>query len=100
VVIVSEASSMPATLGVIPDDSDPQSSRNPAGEEPSVSGARPAADRSVGVLHAGVHDLTGSGPATGRCRWSPTTWPDFAALVEANNGVWGGCWCMGFHPRA
>lgn len=27
------------------------------------------------------------------------TWDDFAALVEANNGVWGGCWCMGFHPR-
>jgi GNAT superfamily N-acetyltransferase len=27
-----------------------------------------------------------------------TTWPDFAELVEANNGVWGGCWCMGFHP--
>lgn len=27
------------------------------------------------------------------------TWPDFAALVEANNGVWGGCWCMGFHPE-
>ena len=27
-----------------------------------------------------------------------TTWPDFADLVEANNGVWGGCWCMGFHP--
>jgi GNAT superfamily N-acetyltransferase len=25
------------------------------------------------------------------------TWPDFAALVEANDGVWGGCWCMGFH---
>jgi len=30
---------------------------------------------------------------------SPETWPDFAALVEANNGVWGGCWCMGFHPE-
>lgn len=28
------------------------------------------------------------------------TWPDFAALVEANNGVWGGCWCIGFHPEA
>ena len=28
---------------------------------------------------------------------SPETWDDFAALVEANNGVWGGCWCMGFH---
>ncbi len=26
------------------------------------------------------------------------TWGDFAGLVEANNGVWGGCWCMGFHP--
>lgn len=29
---------------------------------------------------------------------SPQTWDDFAALVEANNGVWGGCWCIGFHP--
>jgi GNAT superfamily N-acetyltransferase len=27
------------------------------------------------------------------------TWADFARLVEANNGVWGGCWCMGFHPE-
>jgi GNAT superfamily N-acetyltransferase len=27
------------------------------------------------------------------------TWLDFAALVERNNGVWGGCWCMGFHPE-
>lgn len=27
------------------------------------------------------------------------TWEDFARLVEANNGVWGGCWCMGFHPE-
>ena len=25
------------------------------------------------------------------------TWPAFARLVEENNGVWGGCWCMGFH---
>ncbi len=29
---------------------------------------------------------------------TPETWDDFAALVEANNGVWGGCWCLGFHP--
>lgn len=28
-----------------------------------------------------------------------TTWPAFAALVERHNGVWGGCWCMGFHPE-
>ena len=29
-----------------------------------------------------------------------STWPDFAALVERHNGVWGGCWCMSFHPEA
>ncbi len=28
-----------------------------------------------------------------------TTWPDFASLVEANNGVWGGCWCMWYHSK-
>ena len=28
-----------------------------------------------------------------------TTWPDFARLGEKHNGVWGGCWCMGFHPE-
>ena len=27
------------------------------------------------------------------------TWPAFAELVEAHDGVWGGCWCMGFHPK-
>ena len=30
---------------------------------------------------------------------TPETWGDFAELVEAHNGVWGGCWCMGFHPE-
>lgn len=29
----------------------------------------------------------------------PSTWPAFTPLVEANNGVWGGCWCMGFHVK-
>lgn len=28
-----------------------------------------------------------------------STWPDFARLVEKHNGVWGGCWCMGFHEK-
>ena len=28
-----------------------------------------------------------------------STWEDFAALVERHNGVWGGCWCLGFHPE-
>ena len=27
------------------------------------------------------------------------TWPAFAALVQANNGIFGGCWCIGFHPE-
>jgi len=30
---------------------------------------------------------------------SPATWPHFAVLVERHNGVWGGCWCMAFHPE-
>lgn len=28
---------------------------------------------------------------------SAETWSDFAALAEAHNGVWSGCWCMSFH---
>jgi ribosomal protein S18 acetylase RimI-like enzyme len=28
-----------------------------------------------------------------------TAWPDFARLVERHHGVWGGCWCMAFHPE-
>ncbi|NNL84350.1 MAG: GNAT family N-acetyltransferase [Myxococcales bacterium] len=27
------------------------------------------------------------------------TWPHFARLVDANNGVWGGCWCMWYHGK-
>ena len=26
-----------------------------------------------------------------------STWAAFATLVERNNGIFGGCWCMGFH---
>jgi hypothetical protein len=29
---------------------------------------------------------------------NPSTWPAFAALVERHHGVWGGCWCVEFHP--
>ena len=29
----------------------------------------------------------------------PTTWDAFAELVERNNGVYGGCWCMGGYPE-
>ncbi len=27
------------------------------------------------------------------------TWDAFASLVEENNGVFGGCWCIGFHAE-
>jgi GNAT superfamily N-acetyltransferase len=30
---------------------------------------------------------------------SEATWPAYAELIERHNGVWGGCWCMGFHPE-
>src|SRR5690349_17126539 len=29
-----------------------------------------------------------------------STWPLFADLVERNNGVYGGCWCIGYHLEA
>ena len=28
-----------------------------------------------------------------------STWTAFAVLVERNNGIFGGCWCLGFHPK-
>ena len=28
-----------------------------------------------------------------------STWDAFAELVERNNGVYGGCWCIGFHSE-
>jgi len=28
-----------------------------------------------------------------------TTWSAFARLVEKHKGIWGGCWCMAFHPE-
>ena len=30
---------------------------------------------------------------------TPDTWDAFAGLVERNNGVFGGCWCMGGYPK-
>jgi len=27
------------------------------------------------------------------------TWAAFAELVERNNGIFGGCWCIGYHPE-
>jgi GNAT superfamily N-acetyltransferase len=47
-----------------------------------------------------VNDETTDSARTLTARQLDTdTWPAFARLVEANNGVWGGCWCMGFHVK-
>lgn len=29
-----------------------------------------------------------------------STWAAFAELVERNNGIFGGCWCIGYHPES
>lgn len=29
---------------------------------------------------------------------TPATWPLFDALVERHGGIFGGCWCIAFHP--
>ena len=40
------------------------------------------------------------GPPTYQVRpLDESTWPGFAALVERNNGIFGGCWCIGMHPE-
>lgn len=28
-----------------------------------------------------------------------STWDAFAELVRRNNGIFGGCWCIGYHPE-
>jgi GNAT superfamily N-acetyltransferase len=28
-----------------------------------------------------------------------STWEQFSELVERNNGIYGGCWCIGYHPE-
>ncbi len=31
---------------------------------------------------------------------TPDNFAQFATLVDAHNGVFGGCWCLGFHDRS
>jgi predicted GNAT family acetyltransferase len=56
--------------------------------------------RRAGERRHGVAVTTAQRTATYTTKpLTAATWDDFARLVEANNGVWGGCWCMGFHPE-
>ncbi|WP_373354719.1 GNAT family N-acetyltransferase [Pseudoroseicyclus sp. CXY001] len=29
----------------------------------------------------------------------PDTWEPYAELIAADGGIWGSCWCLGFHPQ-
>jgi hypothetical protein len=31
--------------------------------------------------------------------WVDSIWDAFVQPVEENNGIWGGCWCLGFYVK-
>lgn len=43
--------------------------------------------------------MTGSGSSWTVRPLDRDSWPPFADLVERNNGIYGGCWCVGFHHQ-
>jgi len=51
------------------------------------------------ILVRGTTLISWERPATASGRSMSRRGPAFAALVERNNGIFGGCWCMGFHPE-
>ncbi len=54
-------------------------------------GHRPLGDRGVRLSRAGAPGDLSVRPL------DPSTWDAFAELVERNNGIYGGCWCVAFH---
>jgi GNAT superfamily N-acetyltransferase len=38
-------------------------------------------------------------PDTAVVPLGPETWEQFSELVERNRGIFGGCWCIGYHPE-
>jgi GNAT superfamily N-acetyltransferase len=52
-------------------------------------------ERAAGVAHVKLAFM--AAPAYTVKALDGSTWAAFAALVERNNGIFGGCWCMGFH---
>ena len=66
---------------------------------------RPSHQVAVGIpIHVAGSDTVGvmatqdPGSTTIK-RLTPATWDLFAALVERHNGIFGGCWCVAFHPE-
>lgn len=62
----------------------------PRGEERGTSSSSHPALLYAGVVAEPEYTVRGL---------DESTWDAFAALVDRNNGVFGGCWCMGFHPE-
>ncbi len=60
-----------------------------------------------GPIQVGSRELGRSRTAAVRCGamavvirpLDASTWDAFAELVERNNGIFGGCWCIGYHPE-
>jgi GNAT superfamily N-acetyltransferase len=71
---------------------DPKAPHEPAssGRWPGERGRRSAGIGWSGTMAAASYSIEAL---------DESTWDAFAALVEANNGVFGGCWCIGFHPE-
>jgi ribosomal protein S18 acetylase RimI-like enzyme len=53
-----------------------------------MSDRLPAGAGAVSALHEGRYTIR---------PLDTSTWDAFAELVERNNGIYGGCWCVGFH---
>lgn len=45
-------------------------------------------------------DYPGAMPAYTVRPLTRDTWSAYADLIERHNGVWGGCWCLAFHPKS
>ena len=48
-----------------------------------------------------MSEATNDGPAMSYTitELDASTWHLFAELVERNNGIYGGCWCIAYHPE-
>lgn len=55
-------------------------------------------DHSVKMVPVHNHEPSDSSTTSHTIRaLDPSTWAAFAELVERNNGIYGGCWCIAYH---
>ncbi len=101
-IACGDRSERPAVAGLSPEAVPRSSSIRPRlrhGEESRLSWTQPRGAFGPGTGDSSCVTLRVVGASTYTVNaLDEATWPAFAALVEANNGIFGGCWCMGFHP--